>query len=83
MLLPSEGCSYGGFDYQLVVTLSMYPSIKITKDFKITVKDPCDRTKVLIPAITDISNEVFVSWTSGFSLAQNISAYCGLVTYTF
>ena len=83
VLLPSEGCSYGVFDYQLVVTMADYPSITLTKDFQVTIKDPCDPTQVIAPVIPNISNEVFVSFTTGFTLAQNISTYCGPVTYTF
>ena len=83
VLLPSEGCSYGVFDYQLVVTMAAYPSIILTKDFQITIKDPCDPTQVVMPAIANISNEIFVFFSTGFTLAQNISTYCGLVTYTF
>ena len=48
-----------------------------------TVKDPCNPTQVIVPAITGIQNEIFVKWTAGFSLPQNISSYCGPVTYTF
>ena len=83
MLLPSEGCSYGVFDYQLIVSMTAYPAITLTKDFQVTIKDPCDPTQVVIPAIANISNEIFVLFTTGFTLAQNVSAYCGPVTYTF
>ena len=83
VLLPSDGCSYGVFDYQLVITIAAYPTIEIAKDFQVTIKDPCDTTLVVVPAIADISNEVFVSFTKTFTLASNISTYCGTVTYTY
>ena len=60
-----------------------YPSITLIKDFQITVKNPCDPFQVTVPVPTEISNEVFVTFTAGFTLAQNISTYCGPVTYTF
>jgi hypothetical protein len=63
--------------------MAAYPSIKIAKDFQVTIKDPCDINFITAPLISDVSNEVFVSFTKTFALARNISTYCGTVTYTY
>jgi hypothetical protein len=63
--------------------MAAYPAIKIVKDFQVKIKDPCDTTLIIAPSISDVSNEVFVSFTKTFALAQNISTYCGTVTYTY
>ena len=58
---PSAGCSYGTFDFHLIIALADYPDVKLIKSFQATVIDPCDTSIIIPPVCDDITGEVYTS----------------------
>ena len=62
VLYPSDGCSQGTFDFNLIISLINYQGVFLTKAFQVTIINSCGISVVKAPIVTDIFGEVFTSF---------------------